>query len=75
MLILVSEVLIYLTRRCQSSQLANDDGPPSPKFFPYIENFSQNLETTCRMIPVVLPDAPRSWISKAHFRGVLVQPR
>lgn len=58
-----------------ASQVTNDDGPPSSKSSPYIKIFVEALEAAGHVISVVLPDVPRSWISKAHIRGVLVQPR
>lgn len=50
--------------------LTNDDGPPNDVSSPYIRFFVDAIaKYTDWDLSIVLPDAQRSWISKAHFAG------
>lgn len=52
-----------------TSQVTNDDGPPSEHSSPYVLPFCKQLEAAGHTVSVILPDNQRSWIGKAHLVG------
>ncbi|KAK1820657.1 hypothetical protein LTR12_004960 [Friedmanniomyces endolithicus] len=50
-------------------KVTNDDGPPSTAASPYILPFVRALERVGHTVSVIIPDAQRSWIGKAHLVG------
>ncbi|OAX78941.1 5'/3'-nucleotidase SurE [Emergomyces africanus] len=53
----------------KSSQVVNDDGPPSQKCSPYLFPFVKALGNAGHLVSVVIPSSSRSWIGKAHIIG------
>ncbi|KAK0310193.1 hypothetical protein LTR82_014875 [Friedmanniomyces endolithicus] len=49
--------------------VTNDDGPPSTAASPFILPFVRALERVGHTVSVIIPDAQRSWIGKAHLVG------
>lgn len=53
--------------------ITNDDGPPSAESSPYVLPFVRVLQRAGHTVSVIVPDAQRSWIGKAHIIGQDVQ--
>lgn len=53
----------------KQNQVTNDDGPPSLQSSPYILPFVHALRAAGHEVTIVIPDAQRSWIGKAHIVG------
>lgn len=55
--------------------VTNDDGPPSYQSSPYVQSLVAELQAAGHQISVILPDAQRSWIGKAHMVGQTLTPK